>query len=103
MQWVDFAAGAVEVVMRFGNNYDLLQIEGQGHCCTQAQPQPCHYCVARTHRSDTSTPAGQTHIRNHPHVAIPPLPKVIQLYETVASAAGAFAPVTGGSHLTPLI
>jgi uncharacterized NAD-dependent epimerase/dehydratase family protein len=37
--------------------------------------------------------AGQTHIRNHQHVPIPPLPEVIGLYETVARAGGAFAPV----------
>jgi uncharacterized NAD-dependent epimerase/dehydratase family protein len=37
--------------------------------------------------------AGQTHIRQHEHVLIPPLPEVIRLYEMVASAAGAFAPV----------
>jgi uncharacterized NAD-dependent epimerase/dehydratase family protein len=37
--------------------------------------------------------AGQTHIRNHNHVSIPPLPEVIQLYETVAKAGGAFASV----------
>ncbi|MDY7022431.1 MAG: DUF1611 domain-containing protein, partial [Cyanobacteriota bacterium] len=33
--------------------------------------------------------ARQTHIRNHPNVVIPPLPQVIELYENVASAAGA--------------
>ena len=32
-------------------------------------------------------------MRNYPHVPIPPLPKVIRLYETVASAGGAFATV----------
>jgi uncharacterized NAD-dependent epimerase/dehydratase family protein len=37
--------------------------------------------------------AGQRHIRHHAHVPIPPLPEVIQLYETVAKAGGAFAPV----------
>jgi uncharacterized NAD-dependent epimerase/dehydratase family protein len=37
--------------------------------------------------------AGQTHNRNNPHVPIPTLPEVIHLYETVASAGGAFAPV----------
>lgn len=35
----------------------------------------------------------QTHIRNLDHVPIPPLPEVIRVYETVASASGAFAPV----------
>jgi len=35
--------------------------------------------------------AEQTHIYNAPQVAIPPLPKVIEVYETVAAAGGAFA------------
>ena len=93
---VDFAAGAVEqVVMRFGHDYDVLQIEGQGSLLhpgsTATLPllrgsQPTQLVLV--HR------AGQTHIRNHPHVPIPPLAEVIRLYEAVASAAGAFAPVS---------
>ncbi len=92
---VDFAAGAVEqVVMRFGNNYDILHIEGQGSLLhpgsTATLPllrgsQPTQLVLV--HR------AGQTHIRNHPDVPIPPLSEVIRLYETVAGAVGAFAPV----------
>lgn len=92
---VDFAAGAVEqMVMRFGNGHDILHIEGQGSLLhpgsTATLPllrgsQPTHLVLV--HR------AGQTTIRNHPHVAIPPLPQVIRLYEMVGSAAGAFAPV----------
>lgn len=92
---VDFAAGAVEqVVMRFGNNYDILQIEGQGSLLhpgsTATLPlirgtQPTHLVLV--HRAQQAT------IRNHPHVPIPPLAEVIRLYETVAGAAGAFAPV----------
>ncbi|WGV25589.1 DUF1611 domain-containing protein [Halotia branconii] len=96
---VDFAAGAVEqIVMRYGKNYDILHIEGQGSLLhpgsTATLPlirgsQPTQLVLA--HR------AGQTHNRNHPHVPIPTLPKVIQLYETVASAGGAFGivPVVG--------
>lgn len=92
---VDFAAGAVEqMVMRHGNNYDLLIVEGQGSLLhpgsTATLPlirgtQPTGLVLV--HR------AGQTHIRNHDHVPIPPLPEVIGLYETVAKAGGAFAPV----------
>ena len=91
---VDFAAGAVEqLVMRY-KDYDILHIEGQGSLLhpgsTATLPlirgtQPTQLVLV--HR------AGQTHIRNHPHVPIPPLAKVIQLYETVAAAGGAFAPV----------
>lgn len=92
---VDFAAGAVEQMVMRGNNYDILQIEGQGSLLhpgsTATLPllrgsQPTQLILV--HR------AGQTHIRNHPEVAIPPLPEVIRLYETVAGAAGAFAPVS---------
>lgn len=92
---VDFAAGAVEqMVMRAGDDYDLLVIEGQGSLLhpgsTATLPlirgsQPTELILV--HR------AGQTHVRNHDHVPIPPLPEVIEVYETVASAGGAFAPV----------
>jgi len=89
---VDFAAGAVEqMVMQWGD-YDLLIIEGQGSLLhpgsTATLPllrgaQPTHLVLV--HR------AGQTHIRNHPQVPIPPLGDVIRLYELVVSGAGAFA------------
>ncbi|MGE5657796.1 MAG: DUF1611 domain-containing protein [Actinomycetota bacterium] len=89
---VDFAAGAVEqMVLAFGSDYDILYIEGQGSLLhpgsTATLPlvrgsQPTHLILA--HR------AGQTTIRNHPHIPIPPLPKVIELYESIASAAGSF-------------
>ena len=92
---VDFAAGAVEqMVMRSGNDYELLIVEGQGSLLhpgsTATLPlirgtQPTQLVLV--HR------AGQSHIRQHDHVPIPPLPEVIRLYEMVASAAGAFAPV----------
>jgi uncharacterized NAD-dependent epimerase/dehydratase family protein len=96
---VDFAAGAVEqMVMRHGKNYEILHIEGQGSLLhpgsTATLPlirgsQPTQLILA--HR------AGQVHVRNHPHVVIPPLRKVIQLYETIASAGGVFGtvPVVG--------
>nr|WP_155706839.1 DUF1611 domain-containing protein [Gloeocapsopsis dulcis] len=92
---VDFAAGAVEqLVMRYGADYDILFIEGQGSILhpgsTATLPlirgtQPTHLILV--HR------AGQTHIRNHPHVPIPPLTEVVKLYESIATAGGAFAPV----------
>lgn len=92
---VDFAAGAVEqLVMRYGHDYDLLIVEGQGSLLhpgsTATLPlirgtQPTGLVLV--HR------AGQTHIRNHEHVPIPPLPEVITLYETVARTGGALAPV----------
>ncbi|WP_375514112.1 DUF1611 domain-containing protein [uncultured Nostoc sp.] len=96
---VDFAAGAVEqIVMRYGKNHDILHIEGQGSLLhpgsTATLPlirgsQPTQLLLV--HR------AGQVHVRNHPDVLIPPIPEVIRLYETVASAGGAFGsvPVVG--------
>ncbi len=92
---VDFAAGAVEqMVMQFGNDYDILHVEGQGSLQNPASTatlpllrgsQPTHLVLV--HR------AGQTHIRRYPDVPIPPLQNVVQVYETVAAAGGAFAPV----------
>ncbi|HLO47992.1 MAG TPA: DUF1611 domain-containing protein [Kamptonema sp.] len=89
---VDFAAGAVEqMVVKFGGDRDFLHIEGQGSLLhpgsTATLPllrgsQPTHLVLA--HR------AGQAHIRNHPRVPIPLLSKVVELYEMVAAAAGAF-------------
>lgn len=92
---VDFAAGAVEqLVMRSGNESDLLIVEGQGSLLhpgsTATLPlirgtQPTGLLLV--HR------AGQTHVRNHDHVPIPGLSEVIRVYESVASAGGAFAEV----------
>ncbi|UBF27041.1 DUF1611 domain-containing protein [Kovacikia minuta CCNUW1] len=91
---VDFAAGAVEqMVMRAGNDYDILLIEGQGSLHNPASTatlpllrgsQPTHLILV--HR------AGQTHIRRYPDVPIPPLKEVVRVYETVAAAGGSFAP-----------
>ncbi|MFB2878151.1 DUF1611 domain-containing protein [Floridanema aerugineum] len=92
---VDFAAGAVEqLVMRHGEANEILFVEGQGSLLhpgsTATLPllrgsQPTHLILV--HR------AGQTHIRNLPHVQIPPLKEVVKLYESVAFCAGAFAEV----------
>jgi uncharacterized NAD-dependent epimerase/dehydratase family protein len=89
---VDFAAGAVEqLVMRYGPDVDILQIEGQGSLLHPASTatlplmrgsQPTHLILV--HR------AGQTHIRNCSDFAIPPLPQVISVYEAIASAGGTF-------------
>ncbi|WP_449417335.1 DUF1611 domain-containing protein [Phormidium nigroviride] len=89
---VDFAAGAVEqMVVEFGCDRDILHIEGQGSLLhpgsTATLPllrgsQPTHLVLA--HR------AGQTHIRHHPRILIGSLSKVVELYEMVSKAAGAF-------------
>ncbi len=106
---VDFASGAVEqVVMTTGADAEIIHIEGQGSLLNPASTatlplirgsQPTQMVLV--HR------AGQTHIRNYPTVVIPPLQKVIALYEAVAEAAGSFDPVkvTGialnTGHLSP--
>jgi len=91
---VDFASGAVEhLVMQAGRDADILHIEGQGSLLNPASTatlplmrgsQPTHLILV--HR------AGQTHLRTFSHLAIPPLPQVIDLYEAIATAAGAYAP-----------
>jgi len=90
---VDFASGAVEqLVMRYAD-YDLLHVEGQGSILNPASTatlplirgsQPTHLILV--HR------AGQTQIRNFPHVPIPPLKAVVQVYESLSAAGGSFAP-----------
>lgn len=91
---IDFAAGAVEqIMMRYGYEFDILHVEGQGSLMNPASTatlpllrgsQPTHLILV--HR------AGQTQIQSFPHVTIPPLPKVVEVYETVATAGGAFTP-----------
>lgn len=92
---VDYASGAVEqLVLRYGTAHDVLFVEGQGSLLNPASTatlplmrgaQPTHLILV--HR------AGQTHIEVCPEIEIPPLPAVVQLYEQVAAAAGAYAPV----------
>jgi len=88
---VDFAAGAIEqlVVRHRHEELDLLLIEGQGSLLNPASTAtlallrgslPTHLVLV--HR------AGQTTIGRHPWARIPPLPDVVGLYETLASAAG---------------
>ena len=92
---VDFAAGAVEkTVMEIGQGQDLIIVEGQGSLLhpgsTATLPlirgtQPT--ALVLVHR------AGAKQIRDLPEIEIPPLPEVIKLYETVASAGGTFGKV----------
>ncbi|MFE4107138.1 DUF1611 domain-containing protein [Almyronema epifaneia] len=96
---VDFAAGAIEqLVLKYGSDYEILFVEGQGSLMNPASTatlpllrgaQPTHLLLV--HR------AGQTHIQNFAEFQIPPLPEVVRVYETVASAGGTFLapPVVG--------
>lgn len=88
---VDFASGAVEqMVLKHGYDSDFLMVEGQGSLLHPASTatlpllrgaMPTHLILVHC--------AGQTSVARTPWVPIPPLPDVIRLYETVASAAGA--------------
>jgi uncharacterized NAD-dependent epimerase/dehydratase family protein len=77
--------------MRYGKEYDILFIEGQGSLfhpgSTATLPlmrgtQPTHLIMV--HR------AGQNHIRNHPEIRIPSLPDAINVCETTCCAGGTF-------------
>ncbi|MGB3308762.1 MAG: DUF1611 domain-containing protein [Nodosilinea sp.] len=91
---VDYASGAIEQqLMRYGPDHDFVFVEGQGSLLNPASTatlpllrgtQPTHLVLV--HR------AGQSHIHNFPDVKIPDLPSVIDLYEQVTTAAGAFYP-----------
>ncbi len=91
---VDFASGAVEqAVLKAGADTDLVFVEGQGSFCNPASTatlpllrgaQPTHQILV--HR------VGQTHLDTYTHVKIPPLTKVVKMYENAAEAGGAFAP-----------
>jgi len=101
---VDFASGAVEqLVMKYGEENDILWIEGQGSILHPASTAwlplmrgscPTHLILC--HR------AGQESIAREPWVKIPPLKAVAALYESVASSAGALPParVAGISLIT---
>ncbi len=91
---VDYAAGAVEqMVLRAAMDSELLFLEGQGsilHPSSSATlplirgMQPTHLVLV--HR------AGQERIANCPELRIPPLARVVKLYEDLSAAAGVFAP-----------
>jgi uncharacterized NAD-dependent epimerase/dehydratase family protein len=89
---VDHAAGSIEqTVIEHAPGQDLLIVEGQGSLLhpgsTATLPlvrgsQPTHLVLVHKAR--------QTTVRNCPQVTIPPLPAVIQLYEQIVAAGGAF-------------
>jgi uncharacterized NAD-dependent epimerase/dehydratase family protein len=89
---VDYAAGAVEqavlAVADGAGAQTLVLVEGQGSFChpgsTATLPlmrgsQPTDLLLV--HR------AGQTTIRNQPHIPLPPLPQLIQTLEAMAALA----------------
>jgi uncharacterized NAD-dependent epimerase/dehydratase family protein len=88
---VDFATGAVEaLVAKYGYDYDLLFIEGQGSILHPGSSAwlallrgSCPTHLVLCHR------AGQETIRELPGVRIPLLREVATLYEAVSAASGA--------------
>lgn len=92
---VDFAAGAVEqAILELATDSELIIVEGQGSLL-----HPGSTATLPLIRGSQSTGlvlvhrAGATHIRDLPNIKIPPLPEVIHLYETVASAGGTFGKI----------
>ncbi len=89
---VDFAGGAVErETLSAGEEADVVVIEGQGalsHPSASANlallrgAMPTHLILV--HR------LGQSEIRTHPWVKIPPLAELIRLYEDLAECCGCF-------------
>ncbi|MEO0885260.1 MAG: DUF1611 domain-containing protein [Cyanobacteria bacterium J06648_10] len=89
---VDYAAGAVEqAVVRHGADHDVLFVEGQGSLLnpgsTATLPllrgtQPTHLILVHK--------ASMTHLHHFPDFNIPPLSKVVALYEAAVSAGGTF-------------
>lgn len=96
---IDFATGAVEqLVLRYGEDHDILFIEGQGSLINPASTatlplmrgaQPTHLILV--HR------AGQQQVHSFPHIQIPPLSAVVEMYESVVTAGGAYdrVPIMG--------
>jgi uncharacterized NAD-dependent epimerase/dehydratase family protein len=91
---IDFAAGAVQQeVIECAKDRDVVWVEGQGSFLNPASTatlpllrgsQATHMVLV--HKSN------RTHIRMLDWARIPPLPEVIEMYETVAHAGGTFAP-----------
>lgn len=89
---VDYASGAVEQCLtRYGKDHDILFVEGQGSLFNPASTatlplirgtQPTHLVLVHK--------AGLTNIQHFPDFQLPPLPEVVQLYESVAAAGGTF-------------
>lgn len=95
---VDFASGAVQQeLIACAKDRDVVFIEGQGSLLNPASTatlpllrgsQPTHLVLV--HR------AQMHHLRDFKWVKIPPLREVIAMYESIASAGGALAPVRVG-------
>ncbi|MEO0735330.1 MAG: DUF1611 domain-containing protein [Cyanobacteria bacterium J06649_12] len=89
---VDFAAGAVEqAILTHSQDKDILYVEGQGSLLNPASTatlpllrgsQPTHLVLVHKIHLEK--------IQHFPEFGIPPIQKVIHLYQTVAAAGGTF-------------
>lgn len=88
---IDFASGAIEREVVAAGDSDIIFVEGQGSLLHPASSatlpllrgtMPTHLVLC--HR------AGQTNLARVPSVTIPPLGRVITLYQDLAAACGAF-------------
>jgi uncharacterized NAD-dependent epimerase/dehydratase family protein len=88
---LDYASGAIEREVVAVADSELIIVEGQGALCHPGSSAtlpllrgscPTHLILC--HRAD------QTHLKRHPHIAIPPLGGYMRLYEDLASAGGPF-------------
>lgn len=98
---VDYAAGAVEREVLKHASAEVVIIEGQGSYVHPASTSPlpltrgsCPTHLVLCHR------AGQTALRRHPEISIPPLREFIDLCERVAECCGTYPrPTTLGVAL----
>ncbi len=98
---VDFAGGAIEREVMRVRDAELIVIEGQGALIHPGSTAnlPLLRGSCPTHLI-LCLKAGQTHLRMHSHIQIPPLGDYIRLYEGLAGACGTFpTPKTVGVAL----
>lgn len=89
---VDFASGSIEAMcMKYGPDNDVLWVEGQGSAL-----HPGSTAWIALLRGSMATDLvlvhrpGQVALDGLEHIAIPPLPEVIALYESVAAATPSY-------------
>ena len=89
---VDFASGSIEeLCLKYGADHDVLWVEGQGSAL-----HPGSTAWLALLRGSMATDlvlvhrAGQVALDGLEHIAIPPLPEVIALYEAVAAATPSY-------------
>lgn len=88
---IDFGAGAIEREVMAASDSDLVIVEGQGSLAHPASSatlplirgtMPTHFIMCVRH--------GQTHLMKMSHIPLPPVEKLIPVYEEIASNFGIF-------------